>query len=580
MRRDAQIGTATAPAVAGRNAFEAAANRWLVLGIVLTAVFMQLLDTTITTVAVPSIQSSLHTTFGEVQLVLAGYSLAFACVLITGGRLGDIYGRRRLFLIGMGTFTAASAVCGAAPNGLTLVIARIVQGMCSGLMFPQVLAILQVTFPAREKQKAFASYGATIGLATILGPVLGGSLIELNLLGTDWRAIFYVNVPVGLVALAAGARQVRESTAADADRLDLIGVLLATAGLFLLVLPLVVGRDQGWPAWSLGMLAGSLPVLVGFAGYERALTRRPGSSPLLRTTLFRQRSFSVGLVLCLVFFAGVPSFFFTFLLTLQVGFGYQPVAAGAVTLAFAVMVAAASARSAAVVSRLGSWTLLVGCALLAVGMAGVFGLLRWAGTGLHGYQLTPALLVAGTGAGLVLAPLTGVILAGIRSADAGAASGVLATAQQVGAAAGIAVVGIVLFGQLSANASSSAAIAVPGLQARLTAAGLPAPAADQVVAGFRTCFHDRASQNDPSATPASCRHAQQQAAAAPAPPAVKATVGTAVTGQALPLARKDDFTRGLQHTLLLWQIPAFALSGLLVFALPKVKPASTIPPAA
>src|SRR6266567_563152 len=204
------------------------ANRWLVLAIVLTAVFMQLLDTTVTTVAVPSIQRSLHTTFGEVQLVLAGYSLAFACVLITGSRLGDIYGRKRLFLIGMVTFTAASAVCGAAPDGLTLVIARIAQGMCSGLMFPQVLAILQVTFPPREKPKAFAIYGATIGLATILGPVLGGSLIKLNLFGTDWRAIFYVNVPIGLVALAAGIRTVGESRAPDADRLDLAGVVLAT----------------------------------------------------------------------------------------------------------------------------------------------------------------------------------------------------------------------------------------------------------------------------------------------------------------------------------------------------------------
>ncbi len=571
------MSEATVQETAGRDAGAPAGNRWLVLAIVLAAVFMQLLDTTITTVAVPSIQSSLNTTFGEVQLVLAGYSLAFACVLITGGRLGDIYGRKRLFLIGMVTFTAASALCGAAPNGLTLVIARIAQGMCSGLMFPQVLAILQVTFPPREKPKAFAIYGATIGLATILGPVLGGSLIKLNLFGTDWRAIFYVNVPIGLVALAAGIRTVGESRAPDADRLDLAGVVLATAGLFLLVLPLVVGRDQGWPTWSLLMLAGSAPVLIAFAACEWALTRRPGSSPLMRTTLFKQRSFSAGLVLCLVFFAGIPSFFFTFLLTLQVGFGYQAVSAGAVTLAFAIMVAAGSARSAAVSKRLGTWTLLLGCVLLSSGMAGVYGLLRWAGTGLHGYQLMPALIVAGAGAGLVLAPLTSVILAGIKHTDAGAASGVLATAQQVGAAAGIAIVGLILFGQLGTNANSSAAMAVPGLQAQLTAAGLPVPAANQVVAGFRTCFYDRANQNDPTAVPASCRRIQQQVAASPAPSLVKAHVARAVLTGAVPLARKDDFTRSLQHTLLLWQIPAFLLSGLLVFALPKVKPATALP---
>ena len=567
--RAGQTGRRDAGAVAG--------NRWLVLTIVLAAVFMQLLDTTITTVAVPSIQRSLHTTFGEVQLVLAGYSLAFACVLITGGRLGDIYGRRRLFLIGMVTFTAASAVCGAAQDGLTLVIARIVQGMCSGLMFPQVLAILQVTFPAREKQKAFAVYGATIGLATILGPVLGGSLIKLNLFGTDWRAIFYVNVPIGLAALAAGIKYVGESTSPDADRLDLGGAAAVTAGLFLLVLPLVVGRDQGWPAWSLIMLACSAPVLAGFAWYEWVLTRRPGSSPLMRTTLFRQRSFSIGLVLCLVFFAGIPSFFFIFLLTLQVGFSYQAVSAGAVTLAFAIMVAAGSARSAAVVKRLGTWTLLLGCLLLAAGMAGVTGLLHWAGTSMHGYQLIPALVVVGTGAGLVLAPVTGIILAGIRSADAGAASGVLATAQQVGAAAGIAIAGIIFFGQLGTNANSAASAAVPPLATRLAVAGLPTSAASHVVARFRVCFHDRASQNDPTAVPASCQRIQRQVAAAPAPAAVKEAVVHAVARHAVPLARKDDFTRSLQHTLLLWQVPAFVLSALLVFALPKVKPSETIP---
>lgn len=557
-----------------------ATNRWLVLAIVLAAVFMQLLDTTVTTVAVPSIQASLHTTFGEVQLVLAGYSLAFACVLITGGRLGDIHGRRRLFLIGMITFTIASAVCGAAPNGLTLVVARIVQGMCSGLMFPQVLAIVQVSFPAREKPKAFAIYGATIGLATILGPVLGGALIKLNLWGTDWRIIFYVNVPIGLLALAAGVWQLDESTAPHADRLDLVGAIMVTAGLFLLVLPLVVGRDQGWPTWSFVMLACSLPVLIGFAAYERGLTRRPGSSPLVRTTLFRQRSFSVGLVLCLLFFAGIPSFFFAFLLTLQVGFSYEAVSAGAVTLAFAVMIAITSARSAAVVKRLGTWTLLLGCALIAIGMAAVVVSLRWAGAGLHGYQLAPALIVAGAGAGLVLAPLTSVILAGVRPTDAGAASGVLATAQQVGAAAGIAIVGIIFFAQLGTNASTASDLAVPRLSAQLAAAGLPASAADHVVAGFRICFNDRTHQNDPTAIPASCARIQRQVAAAPVPAAVKTAVAAAVQDQAVPLARKDDFTRSLQHTLLLWQVAAFSLCGLLVFALPKVRPTTTIPAAA
>lgn len=568
---------ANARAGALEKAKEVAANRWLILIIVLSAVFMQLLDTTITTVAVPAIQSSLKATFGEVQLVLAGYSLAFACTLITGGRLGDIYGRKRLFLIGMITFTLASAVCGAAPNAMTLVVARIVQGACSGLMFPQVLAILQVTFPEDEKQKAFAIYGATIGLATILGPVLGGSIIRLNLFHTDWRGIFYVNVPIGLIALWAGMRQLRESRADDAPRLDLVGVSVVTVGLFLLILPLVVGRDQGWPAWSIIMLVASAPILAAFAWYEWLLTRRPGSSPLMRTTLFNQRSFSVGLVLCLAFFAGIPAFFFVFLLMLQIGFGYEAVSAGAVTLAFAIMVAVGSARSAAVVKRFGTWTLLLGCVLLAAGLGTVQWLLHRYGTGLHGYALWWGLMIGGLGAGLVLAPVTGVILAGIKPSDAGAASGVLATAQQIGAAAGIAIAGIIFFGQLGTNAAHAVAITAPQLRSQLTAIGLPAPVVQNIGAGFSACFHDRASQNDPTAVPASCARIQAQVAAAPLPAPVKSSIAAAINNKAVPLARKDDFTRSLQHTLLVWQIPLFAFSGLLVFALPKVKGDITAP---
>lgn len=481
--------------------------------------------------------------------------------------------------IGMTTFTIASAVCGAAPNAFTLVLARIVQGLCSGLMFPQVLAILQVTFPEREKQKAFAVYGATIGLATILGPVLGGSLIKLNIFHTDWRSIFYVNVPIGLIALIVGIKQLQESAAEKSSRLDLPGATVVTVGLFLLVLPLVVGRDQGWPTWSITMLVASAPVLGIFVWYERLLTRQGDSSPLLRTTLFRQRSFSVGLLLCLAFFAGIPSFFFTFLLMLQVGFGYEPVATGAVTLAFAIMVAVSSARSAAVVKRLGTWTLLVGCTLLAIGLAGVVWQLHSLGNGLHGYQLAPTLIIAGVGAGLVLAPVTSVILAGIKATDAGAASGVLATAQQVGAATGIAIVGIIFFGQLSANAAAASNRALPQLKAQLASLSLPAPAENHIVVGFQACFRDRASQNDPSASPKSCRQIQQEVASAPLPPPVKITVANAINNIAVPSARKDDFTRSLQHTLLFWQVPAFVISGLLVFALPKVRPTTTTPAA-
>src|SRR5262249_30406223 len=266
-----------------------AGNPWLVLVIILTAVFMQLLDTTITLVAVPSIQNSLHSSYGEIQLVVAGYMLGFACVLVAGGRLGDTYGRKRMFLWGMLGFTVASAVCGAAPDALTLICARVVLGMCSGLMFPQVLGIIQVVFTGAQRPKAIGLYGATIGLATILGPVTGGALIQANIAGAGWRSIFYVNVPIGLAALALGAALIPESKAA-ASRFPRPGPPGLGRGLSLLAPPLVIGRDGGGPPWSRAGVAVSPFVLAASARYEYRRTRE-NENPLIDTGLLRQRPF-------------------------------------------------------------------------------------------------------------------------------------------------------------------------------------------------------------------------------------------------------------------------------------------------
>lgn len=544
---------------------------WLALLVVLSAVFMQLLDTTIVTVAIPSIQSDLGASFGTVQLVLAGYSLTFACTLITGGRLGDSHGRRRLFTIGMVGFVIASAACGAAPNGLTLVIARLVQGMCSGLMFPQVLAIIQALFSESERPKALGAYGASIGLATICGPVLGGALIAANVFGSDWRSIFYINVPIGLAALVGAMRVVPESHGGAGRRLDLVGALLVSTGLFLLVLPLVVGRDQGWPTWTWMLLALSAPVLVAFGWFERRFGKRSDADPLVRTALFARRSFSLGLAISLVFFAGIPSFFFIFILSLQVGFGYSAVGAGAVTLGFALCVAIGSARSSAVVRKLGTGTLSVGTGLLIVGMLGVLLTLHLVGTDLHGYQLLPSLAVAGAGAGLFLAPVTGVIIAGLPQREAGSASGVLATAQQVGAALGIALVGVLFFGLLGSNSGAASSAVTPALQQRLAAAQVPVPQRAEVAHGFDVCFSDRAHAKDPAATPASCAALEQRAAAAPA--ALRIAVTDAVLGHAVPDARRHDFSRTLQEALF-WQLGVFAVTFVLVLGLPRIKHAN------
>jgi EmrB/QacA subfamily drug resistance transporter len=546
----------------------ASANRWLVLAVILTAVFMQLLDTTITMVAVPSIQNSLNSSFGEIQLVVAGYMLGFACVLVTGGRLGDTYGRKRMFLWGMLGFTIASAVCGAAPNALILICARVVQGMCSGLMFPQVLGIIQVVFSAAQRPKAIGLYGATVGLATILGPVTGGALIDANIAGAGWRSIFYVNVPIGLAALALGTVLIPESKA-EASRVDLPGSALLATGLFLLVLPLVMGRDEGWPAWSLACVAVSPFVLAAFVGYERRRTRE-NKNPLIDTGLFRQRPFSLGLAASLVFFTGIPSFFMILLLTLQEGLGYSPVKAGAVTLGFAAALAIGSARSTAIAKKLGNRILIVGCGLMIVGLLGVMGVMYWAGTDLQGWQLLLPMFIAGAGGGFFIAPVTSVVLAGIPARDAGAASGALATAQQVGAALGIAVVGIIFFGLLGLNAGTSSASALPRLGAELTAAGVQAPQQQMITGNFQVCFSARAHSTDPSAQPPVCAAAAAALASSPAPAHVKAKVEATVQGEALPAARLDDFTRSMRTTLC-WQLAVFGIALVLSSRLPRVR---------
>jgi len=343
------------------------ARPFLVLGIVLTSVFVQLLDISIVNVAIPSIQADLGATTASIQLVLAGYQLAFACMLITAARLGDIHGRRRLFLTGMTVFTVASLLCGLAPDPATLVVARIIQGLGSGLMFPQVLAVIQVTFTGPERGRAFGIFGATIGIATICGPLFGGLLLRADLFGTDWRSIFLVNVPIGIAAVVLALREMPESRAPDAPRLDLRGVGLIATGLFLLIFPLTEGRQRGWPLWIWLMLLACVPVLVAFVLLQRRKTRQD-DDPLVLMTLFGDRTFQAGVVLSGVFFLGIAPFFFALSLYLQVGLGFSPLHSGLTTLPFAVGSAVASARSDRLAQRLGAPVLAVGAGTLTVAM--------------------------------------------------------------------------------------------------------------------------------------------------------------------------------------------------------------------
>ena len=408
-----------------------AVHRRVVLAVVLSATFMQLVDISIVNTAIPSIQEDIAASIGQLQLIISGYTLAFACTLITAARLGDVRGRRTLFLAGMAVFTVASVLCGLAQSGDQLVAFRVVQGLGSGLMFPQVLSVIQVVFPPQERGKAFAAYGSTIGIATILGPLLGGVLIQLDLAGSTWRSVFFVNVPIGIAALAAAVRYLPQSRSDDAPRLDLPGAALVTVGLFLLVYPLAEGRSRGWPLWLLAMLAGAVPVLGAFWVLQVRKTRR-NDSPLLLTSLFHQRAFSTGSALILVFFLGLPAFFFTLALYLQVGLGYTALHSGLTSFPFAVGAGLASARSDRLARRLGTRVLTLGTGLLVVSIGALILLVAARGAELHSWQAWPILLVAGLGLGCFIAPVTTLVLAGVDRNAAGSASGVLSTVQQVG----------------------------------------------------------------------------------------------------------------------------------------------------
>ena len=528
-----------------------------VLAIVLTAVFMNLLDVSIVNVAIPSIQQDLTASFAQIQLVLAGYQLAFACLLITGGRLGDIFGRKRLFVLGMTVFTLGSLGCGVSGDPTLLILFRVVQGAGAGLMVPQVLATIQVTTPPRDRGRAFGLFGATIGIATILGPLVGGALIALDLFGTDWRMIFLVNIPVGVASVTAALRLLPETKAPDAPRLDLLGALVVTLGLFLVVYPLTEGREKGWPGWLVAMLVAAVPVLAVFVVLQRRKTAAD-ASPLVLMTLFGNQSFRVGLVVSLVFFSGIPAFFFTFGLYLQIGLGFSALHAGLTGFPFALGTAIASSQSDRLARRLGKNLLRLGAGVLSLSMVVNIVVVHSFGTGITSWDIAPFLLFSGLGLGCFIAPLTNLILAGIRGREAGSASGVLTTGQQVGGALGIAVVGIFFFGLLSGHAGAAAHAA----RTRLPAA-VPAAAA----AHFEECFVRQSKAPDPSVTPPGC--------------SVPAGADPSAFATAAAYGRRANFVHAFERTLL-YEVAVFLLAALLVSFLPKVDPASLghAPPAA
>jgi EmrB/QacA subfamily drug resistance transporter len=477
-------------------------RRWIGLFAVLAATLMNLLDANVMNVAAPRIRTDLGGSYADLQWLTAAYTLAMAVGLLTGGRLGDMFGRKRMLLLGAAGFTIASVGCALAPSEGALISVRAIQGLVGAVMVPQGFGLIRDMFPAEDVGKAFGVFGPSIGLATILGPIVAGLLIQLD----GWRLIFLINVPLGIFAIAVGARVLPAvAPTARRTRLDLTGTLLAGAGMFLLVFPLVQGRQLGWPAWTFVMLACSVPVFAGF-GVLQSRRKRTGHTPLIELGVFAKRSYASGTVFVLVFFGAVVGISLTVGMLLQVGLGYTPIHASLTTVVWAIGAFVGTGVSAGLAPRLGRGILHLGLTLMAAGLAGVYLVLTHTHTTLSGWILAGPLLAFGIGMGMIFLPLYDIIIADISDREVGSAAGVLEAVQQLGASLGVAVLGTIFFGAIGAGALHTFDTSTgPRLRAELTVAGVPAAAQHDLLARFRICLHDRENATGATAAPASCR---------------------------------------------------------------------------
>jgi EmrB/QacA subfamily drug resistance transporter len=418
--------------------------KWAPLAVIMCGTFVFILDYFVVNVALPSIQRNLHASSGAVEWVVAGYGLTMASFLVCGGRLGDHGGRRRWWCIGLALFTVSSALCAVAPNPAFLIVARLAQGTGAALMGPNTLSILGVLYTGRDQVRAFSAYGIVLAVAATGGQLIGGALVNANIAGLGWRAVFWINVPIGVVALVVARRVVPESRSEHGGRLDLPGAALLTAALVAIILPLVEGRQQGWPAWSWASLA-CAPVLLGvFGWYLRSMARR-GRQPLMDPAIFAVSAFRNGLIVQGLFCAAQAAGFLVLALYLQLGRGMSPLGAGGLFVVLAVSYVLTSFRAPALTIKYGRRVVAIGALMCAVGnlvlMAAVW---HW-GTGGSLLVLIPGMLIGGAGQGLCITPLTSLIMAHADGRTAGAVSGALSTAQQVGNAIGIAVTGVVFY---------------------------------------------------------------------------------------------------------------------------------------
>ena len=418
-------------------------RRWWVLAIVVAAQFTFGVDAFVVNVAIPTIAAELHASPAEVESVIAIYLIAFATLIVTGGRLGDIYGTKPTFLAGVAGFTLTSLWCGLAQSGLDLIAARLAQGATAALMVPQVLATLHLLFSDNARSRAFGIYGITLGLAGAAGFALGGILVSFDLAGVGWRAVFFVNVPFGILILAAAIRIMPQVPRRAGTRLDIPGAIVLFAGLLCLIGPLLFGQDLHWsPAVWLVMALG-VAIIAAFVRLERAV-ESSGGMPLVDLTLLSDKAFGRGLLAAFFFFFANLSFYLIITIYMQTALQIPPLKAGLEFVPLALTFVVASRHSGARAKHRGTLVLIEGCAIQIVGLAALALMAALVETP-TALMLALILMIFGYGQGLVMAPLSGVVLSSVKPASAGSGSGMYGTTAQIANASGVAAIGAVFF---------------------------------------------------------------------------------------------------------------------------------------
>ena len=445
-------------------------SRGVATTVLMVATFMDLMDSTITNVALPTIGKNLGATPEQLEWTVAGYVIAFATLLITGGRLGDIFGHRRIFVIGIVGFTLASLGAALSQTGDLLVTCRVLQGGFAGIMMPQVLSSVQVMFAPEERAPVLGIIGSLSALGAVGGLILGGWLITADLLGMGWRSIFLVNVPIGIVLVVAALLFVPRSRSEHPLRPDLVGVLLGGLGVFLVVFPLTDGRAAGWAWWIWAMLITSPFVIAAFV-WQQGRMLKAHKAPLLPLPLFRDRGFASGQLVQVLSSIGNGGYVLILLYYVQSALGFTALAAGLTLLPFALGSMAAAPLAILATKRIGKWAVLLGGLVQAAALTWVMWTIWTAGAALTGWDVTAPLTLVGAGMMTLIMPLTSITLESVPTPDAGAASGTLTTFGQIGMVLGVALAGSVFFGILQDTADARDAVTT-ALWVPIVASGL------------------------------------------------------------------------------------------------------------